>query len=40
MEYCNDGDLDHLLYKSGSIDHNDHYDFLIDILKAFITLIK
>lgn len=39
IEYCNDGDLDKLLFKSNSIDHNDHYKFLIDMLKAFITLI-
>jgi serine/threonine protein kinase len=40
MEYCNCGDLDHLLFKSNSVAPADHYKFLIDMLTAFISLIQ
>ncbi|CAD8158977.1 unnamed protein product [Paramecium pentaurelia] len=40
LEYCNHGDLESLIYKTHQITHEDHFQFLIDILTAFTTLIK
>ncbi len=39
MEFCSLGDLDRAMNKLSSIEPNDHYKFLVNILTAFISLI-
>lgn len=40
LEYCDQGDLEHLINKQKGINPQDHYHFLLDILTAFTSLIK